>query len=119
VPIFQAFMEKAVQRFGGTKFKVPPGGHFINIDRFTGARLPDGAKGANVQAEYFRDGEEPDFGVSAAVVDGGFRMGENLPLFAVGEKDGGGTQAVTTADGKVKAVPKKAKFGSLSSGGLY
>ena len=119
VPIFQAFMEKAVQRFGGRKFKVPPGGHFINIDRFTGARLPDGAKGANVQAEYFRDGEEPDFGVSAKVVDGGFRMGENLPLFAVGEKDGGGTQAVTTADGKVKAVPKKAKFGSLSSGGLY
>jgi penicillin-binding protein 1A len=118
VPIFQAFMEKAVQRFGGTEFKVPPGGHFINIDRFTGALLPEGATGDNVQAEYFRDGEEPVFGLSA-MVDGGFGMGENLPLFAVGETDGGGTQAVTTADGKVKAVPKKAKFGSLSAGGLY
>ncbi|MBC7740422.1 MAG: PBP1A family penicillin-binding protein [Candidatus Saccharibacteria bacterium] len=118
VPIFQAFMEKAVQRFGGTAFKVPPGGHFINIDRFTGAMLPDGAMGANVQAEYFRDGEEPVFGLGA-MVDGGFGMGENLPLFAVGETDANATQAITTADGQVKTVPKKADFGALSSGGLY
>ena len=118
VPIFQAFMEKAVQRFGGTAFKVPPGGHFINIDRYSGAQLPDGATGANVQPEYFRDGEEPVFGLGA-IVDGGFGMGENLPLFAVGETDSGATQAVTTSDGQTKAIPKKANFGSLSSGGLY
>ncbi len=119
VPIFQAFMEEAVKRFGGTDFKVPPGGHFINIDRYTGAQLPDGASGANVQPEYFRDGEEPVFGLGA-LVDGGFGMGENLPLFAAGEIDGSsGTDTVTTADGTTKTVPKKAKFGSLSSGGLY
>ncbi len=118
VPIFQAFMEQAVKRFGGTAFKVPPGGHFINIDRFTGAQLSDGASGANVQAEYFRDGEEPVFGLGA-LVDGGFGMGEDLPLFATGETDAVLTETVTTSDGAIKTVPKKAKFGTLSSGGLY
>ncbi|MEO8241208.1 MAG: PBP1A family penicillin-binding protein [bacterium] len=116
VPIFQAFMEKAVKHFGGTAFKVPPGGHFINIDRYTGAQLPDGASGPNVQPEYFRDGEEPVFGLGA-LVDGGFGMGENLPLFAAGESDT--SETVTTSDGTVKSVPKKANFGSLSAGGLY
>jgi len=116
VPIFQAFMEQAVKRFGGTDFKVPPGGHFINIDRYTGAFLPDGVGGANVQAEYFRDGEEPIYGLGA-LVDGGFGMGENLPLFAAGESDTG--QTVTTADGSTKVVPNKADFGTLTSGGLY
>ena len=119
VPIFQAFMEEAVKRFGGTDFKVPPGGHFINIDRYTGAQLADGVSGPNVQPEYFRDGEEPIFGLGA-LVDGGFGMGENLPLFAAGETDAAnGTDTVTAADGTTKTVPKKAKFGSLSSGGLY
>jgi penicillin-binding protein 1A len=118
VPIFQAFMEEAVKRFGGTKFAVPPGGHFINIDRYTGAQLPDGSTGANVQAEYFRDGEEPVFGLGA-LVDGGFGMGQDLPLFATGESDAMQVETVTTSDGATKAVPKKATFGTLSSGGLY
>ena len=119
VPIFQAFMEKAIKRFGGTDFKLPPGGHFINIDRYTGAQLPDGTSGPNVQAEYFRDGEQPVFGLGA-LVDGGFGMGENLPLFAAGETDTTlGSDTVTTGNGTTKTVPKKAKFGSLSSGGLY
>jgi len=120
VPIFQEFMKEAVRKFGGTTFKVPPGGYFINIDRFTGARLSDGASGANVVAEYFRDGEEPLFGV-LAMVDGGFKMGSNLPLFAYGESGGGGGNdaTVTTATGKTKVIPKKADFGTLSSGGLY
>jgi penicillin-binding protein 1A len=118
VPIFQAFMEEAVKRFGGTKFAVPPGGHFINIDRYTGAQLPDGSTGANVQAEYFRDGEEPVFGLGA-LVDGGFGMGQDLPLFATGESDAMQVETVTTSDGATKAVPRKATFGTLSSGGLY
>jgi penicillin-binding protein 1A len=47
-------------------------------------------------------------------------MGSNLPLFAVGEVDGGGqVDTITTSDGKQKSVPKKADFGTLSSGGLY
>jgi penicillin-binding protein 1A len=117
VPVFQAFMQEAIKKYGGTQFRVPPGGHFININRFTGERLPDGVTGDFVQAEYFRDGEDPLFGLGA-LVDGGFAMGQNLPLFAYGESDEGGT-AVTTSTGETKVIPKKADFGTLSSGGLY
>ena len=119
VPIFQEFMKEAVKRYGGSQFKVPPGGYFQNIDRFSGAKLPDGATGDNVIAEYFREGEDVMFGLDA-LVDGGFTMGANLPLFAYGENDGiGGADTVTTSDGQTKSVPKKADFGTLSSGGLY
>ncbi len=59
-PVFQAFMEEAIKKYGGAAFRVPPGGHFINIDRFTGERLPDEMSGEYVQAEYFRDGEDAD-----------------------------------------------------------
>ena len=106
-------------KYGGSAFKVPPGGHFIKIDRFTGERLPDDAEGDFVQAEYFRDGEVPIFGIGA-MVDGGFGMGQNLPLFAYGELGGdeGGT-TVTTSTGETRVIPKKADFGTVSSGGLY
>ena len=117
-PVFESFMKTAIKKYGGGKFRVPPGGHFINIDRFTGARLDDGASGDNVVAEYFRDGEDPIFGIGA-MVDGGFGMGENLPLFGYGEGEGETGQTVTTATGKTKVIPKKADFGTLSSGGLY
>ena len=120
VPIFQAFMQEVVKKYGGGPFKVPPGGYFINVDRYTGARLPDNAGGDNVVAEYFRLGEEPVFGMEG-LIDGGFGMGSDLPLFAPGESDSGaeaGT-AVTTSTGETKVVPKKAGFGTLTSGGLY
>ncbi|MEZ5731354.1 MAG: PBP1A family penicillin-binding protein [Paracoccaceae bacterium] len=119
VPVFNAFMKEAVEKYGGSRFKVPPGGHFIKINRFTGERLPDDVDGDFVQAEYFRDGEDPLFGLGA-LVDGGFAMGQNLPLFAYGELGGdeGGT-AVTTSTGETKFIPKQADFGTLSSGGLY
>ena len=113
-PVFQRFMSEAVKKYGGGDFKVPSGGHFIKIDRFTGARLPDDATGDHVVAEYFRDGEEPIFGVS---FDGGFAMGSNLPLFD--EAGGGATREVTTSTGKKAVVGPKASFGTLSSGGLY
>ncbi len=118
VPIFQEFMKEVVKRRGGTKFKVPPGGYFQNIDRFSGAPLPDGATGDNVIQEYFRDGEDPMLALGM-IVDGGFAMGSNLPLFAIGETDSGQVDTITTSDGTKKAVPKKADFGTLSSGGLY
>ncbi|SEM78294.1 penicillin-binding protein 1A [Palleronia pelagia] len=114
-PVFDRFMQEATAKYGGGPFDVPPGGHFIKIDRFTGARLSDGASGDNVVAEYFRLGEEPVFGVA---FDGGFAMGANLPLFE--EAAGGGTQRVRNADGSTATIPqKKATFGTLSSGGLY
>jgi penicillin-binding protein 1A len=122
-PVFNTFMQKATEKYGGGKFKVPPGGHFIKIDRFSGARLPADASGPNVVAEYFRDGEEPIFGV-AALIDGGFAMGANLPLFGPGEgaegetADAPGTE-VTTSTGETATVGPKASFGTLNSGGLY
>jgi penicillin-binding protein 1A len=117
-PVFEDFMKVAIKKYGGTKFAVPPGGYFINIDRFTGQQLPDDAVGDNVVAEYFRDGGTPIFGIGA-MVDGGFAMGENLPLFAYGEGEGDSSATVTNAEGETVIVPKKADFGTVSSGGLY
>jgi penicillin-binding protein 1A len=113
-PVFQEFMAQAVEKFGGGPFEVPPGGHFIRIDRYTGARLSDDAEGENVVAEYFREGEEPVFGVS---FDGGFAMGNDLDLYQPGEHES--VQEVTTSTGTKARVGDKASFGSMSSGGLY
>ncbi|GAA3873858.1 PBP1A family penicillin-binding protein [Celeribacter arenosi] len=114
-PVFNTFMQDAVRKYGGGKFRVPPGGRFIKIDRFTGARLSDDASGPNVVAEYFRDGEEPVFGV---LFDGGFAMGADLPMFnAVAPQDG--DREVKTESGGTIKIPKKATINSLSSGGLY
>ena len=113
-PVFQEFMKEAIEKYGSGKFRVPPGGHFIKIDRFTGARLSDEASGEAVVAEYFRDGEEPVFGVT---YDGGFAMGSNLPLFDDVQIHTG--REVTTSTGEKAVVGPKADFGTLSSGGLY
>ncbi|MGC5198732.1 hypothetical protein, partial [Aphanothece microscopica] len=116
-PVFQRFMEVAIEKYGGGRFPVPPGGYFRKIDRFSGAVLPDDASGPNVVAEYFREGEDPLANLGM-MVDGGFGMGENLPLFAYGETEEEGV-AVTTSTGETKVIPKKADFGTVSSGGLY
>ncbi|MCA8882698.1 MAG: transglycosylase domain-containing protein, partial [Rhodobacteraceae bacterium] len=114
-PVFDDFMEEAVKVYGGGEFAVPPGGYFLKIDRVTGARLPQDATGANVVAEYFRDGVDPLFGGGA--IDGGFAMGGNLPLYTRDEALGG--TEITTSTGEVKKIPRKAGFGTISSGGLY
>ena len=113
-PVFKQFMTTATEKYGGSRFEVPPGGRFIKIDRFSGARLPDDAMGEHVVAEYFRDGEEPIFGV---MFDGGFAMGSDLPMFSRGESPD--VKEVTTATGGTARVAPKASFGTLSSGGLY
>ncbi|SEO69181.1 penicillin-binding protein 1A [Salinihabitans flavidus] len=113
-PVFQEFMQEAIKKYGGGKFKVPPGGRFIKIDRYTGARLSDDASGAHVVAEYFREGEQPVFGIA---YDGGFAMGANLPLVKEVERYGG--REVTTSTGRKAVVGPKADFGTMSSGGLY
>ncbi len=115
-PVFQKFMEKAVAVYGGGPFEVPPGGRFINIDRVTGERLPDGVSGPNVVAEYFRDGEEPVFGLT---YDGGFAMGANLPLFTPDGGDTTATTTITTSSGNVVELPSNSNIGTLGSGGLY
>ena len=112
-PVFQSFMEKAVEKYGGGPFEVPPGGHFIKIDRFSGARLPEDASGEYVVAEYFRDGVD---GFIDRVYDGGFAMGSDLPLFE--EVSNSGHQ-VTTSTGNTITVGPNASQGDLQGGGLY
>ena len=114
-PVFQKFMEKAVAKYGAGRFAIPPGGRFIKIDRFTGARLPDEATGDYVVAEYFREGEQPVFGIA---FDGGFAMGANLPLFTDAEL-GRPQQQVTNSEGETVIIPQKATVGEISAGGLY
>ncbi len=111
-PVFQSFMETAVEKYGGGPFEVPPGGHFIKIDRFSGARLPEDASGAYVVAEYFRDGVD---GFIDRIYDGGFAMGSDLPLF---EEASSGRQ-VTTSTGDTITVGPNASQGELQGGGLY
>lgn len=114
VPVFNAFMREAVKQFGGTEFKVPPGGYWVKIDRTTGQRLPDDATGPNVIAEYFRDGTDPDW-LSPYVVAGFGDDNVELPW----EAGSGGGTSVTTSTGEKKVIPKQADFGTMSSGGLY
>jgi penicillin-binding protein 1A len=113
-PVFQAFMQKAIKKYGGGQFKVPDGCEFINIDRFSGSRLPSGASGGNVVSECFREGEDPVFGI---MFDGGFAMGGDFDRFEAGETEQ--VREVTTSTGQKAQVGQKSSFGNLSSGGLY
>ncbi len=112
-PVFQDFMEAAIPQYGGTEFRIPEQCRFIKIDRFSGARLPDEASGENVQAECFRDGEEPVFGIT---FDGGFAMAGDLPLF---DEVRAASRNVTTSTGGTAVVGEKPTLGTLSTGGLY
>ncbi|WP_419738165.1 penicillin-binding protein 1A [Ruegeria sp.] len=112
-PVFQSFMEKAVEKYGGGPFEVPEGGHFIKIDRFSGARLPADASGEYVVAEFFRDGVD---GFIDRVYDGGFAIGSDLPLFEEAQRAG---VQVQTSTGSTVTVGPKASQGDLSTGGLY
>jgi len=115
-PVFASFMKKAIAIYGSSDFKVPPNTMFINFDRYSGTRLADDATGPNVVAELFRVGEQPGDGVQN-VIDGGWGMGSDLSLIS---RDAGNEDTtVKTSTGVVKKIPKKATFGSLSSGGIY
>jgi len=113
-PVFNDFMKEATKKYGGGPFAVPPGGIFINIDRFTGARLSDGARGETVVAEYFREGEEPLFGLT---FDGGFAMSSDVPLFRGGAHET--IKTIRKSDGTTATVGGRASVGALGSGGLY
>ena len=117
-PVFAEFMAQAIDKYGAEEFEVPPGGRFIKIDRYTGQRLRDDAVGENVVAEYFREGQEPVFGVGG-MVDGGFAVSADLPLFGRGESDDRPAREVVTSTGERTRIAPKASFGSMSSGGLY
>ncbi len=127
-PVFAQFMREAIAEYGSGEFAVPPGGNFYPIDRHTGQRLTGDTSGADVVMEYFREGEEPFFGM-LSIVDGGFGMGTNLPMFTGGSIDGAevvegdpvpaDTGTVTTSTGETARVPLGTGFGQLTSGGLY
>ena len=112
-PVFTNFMTEAIEKYGSGPFRVPAGCQFINIDRFSGGRLPDDATGENVVRECFRSGEEPLFGI---MFDGGFAMSADLPLF---DNVPNQQRQVTTSTGETATVGERATFGTLSSGGLY
>ena len=112
-PVFNRFMAEAIDVFGAPPFRVPDQCQFINIDRFSGARLPDDAVGDNVVAECFRAGEEPVFGI---MYDGGFAMAADLPLYDEVPRS---QREVTTSTGDTATVGDRATFGTLSTGGLY
>ena len=67
-------------------------------------------------AEYFREGEEPVFGIT---FDGGFAMGANLPLVTGGTVTQLGQSQETTGEGLAPVVPGQTTAGEISSGGLY
>jgi penicillin-binding protein 1A len=116
-PVFNNFMKKAIKLYGSSEFKVPPDTFFLKFDRASGARLDDSAYGPSVVAELFRRGEEPSYGFG--IIDGGVGMGADLLFSSTGEGQDQGDTVVETATGETKKIPKKASFGSLSSGGLY
>lgn len=114
-PVFSSFMKKAIESYGASDFEVPENTIFLKYDRYTGSRLPDFASGDNVVAELFRVNEEPIDGMMD-IIDGGWGLGSDLLLFSHGESD---DTTIRTSTGEVKKIPKKATFGSLSSGGIY
>jgi penicillin-binding protein 1A len=117
-PIFQAFIEAAMAGQGPATWAVPPGGYFIKVDRRSGQRLSDDASGPGVQAEYVRDGQERvAVGAFAQTVDGGWRMGADVPLFTASES--ASEVERVTVRGQTRALPKNPTRGALSSGGLY
>jgi penicillin-binding protein 1A len=112
-PVFNRFMQDAIEVYGAPPFSIPEQCQFIKIDRFSGARLPNDASGENVVAECFRAGEEPIFGI---MYDGGFAMSADLPLY---DEVPRAAREVTTSTGDTATVGDRATFGTLSTGGLY
>ncbi len=132
-PVFNDFMLAATEEYGGGEFEVPEGGQFYPIDRYSGQRLEGGASGDHVVYELFREGEEPFFGI-LSIIDGGWGMASDLPMFGPGENTNGlpqgdnpadlvvtapADQSVTTSTGETVIVPTGTGFGTLSTGGLY
>ncbi len=118
-PIFAEFIKVAMEGQGPVKWDLPPGGYFIKVDRRTGQRLSDSASGDGVQVEYVRDGQERiAVGAFGQTVDGGWRMGSDVPLYSGSESAATEIERVQVR-GQSRVLPKNPTRGALSSGGLY
>ncbi|GAA4229631.1 penicillin-binding protein 1A [Sagittula marina] len=115
-PVFTQFMREAVKKYGGGEFKTPENCNFVNIDRFSGARLGAGASGANVVSECFREDDLMN-GIWGVQLDGGFAVSGSFDL--INPDNDSVAREVTTSTGRKAVVGPKAGFGTLSSGGLY
>jgi penicillin-binding protein 1A len=115
-PVFAEFMKAAMAGQGPVSWTPPPGGYFIRIDRGSGQRLSDNASGGNVQIEYIREGQQTVVGGYGQTVDGGWKIGADVPLY-----DGVPAQNIERVQvrGQSRALPKNPSLGSISSGGLY
>jgi penicillin-binding protein 1A len=116
-PIFVEFIKAAMEGQGPVKWDVPPGGYFIKIDRATGQRLPDSAGGPGVVSEYIKDGQMTMVGGYGMTVDGGWKMGADVPLYE-NVQNSPQIERVTVR-GQARALPSRPSLGSMSSGGLY
>ncbi len=114
-PVFVEFMKAFLPRHGTFEYPQPGGTVFVNIDRYTGVRLPDDATGENVVKELFRAGEEPAYGAYGEFVDGGFAMGRDLLFFGNGESD----NQTVEVNGQTVILAPQATFGGLSAGDEY
>ncbi|WP_099245508.1 penicillin-binding protein 1A [Pelagimonas phthalicica] len=117
-PVFTRFMQKATKKYGGGKFKVPEECEFVKIDRFSGARVGEGASGDNVVSECFREFDIETIVFGGAGLTGSFAVSGSFDLIRPNEA-AGQAREVTTSTGKKAIVGPKAGFGTLSSGGLF
>ncbi len=135
-PVFNEFMQAAIEEYGGGEFARPDGGVFYPIDRVSGQRLESGASGRHVVYEMFREGQEPYFG-ALSVIDGGWGMSSDLPMETADvvyvDENGNpvdpdevddatarpDSSTVVTSTGQEARVPTATGFGTLSAGGLY
>jgi penicillin-binding protein 1A len=115
-PVFAEFMKAAMAGQGPVSWSPPPGGYFIRIDRSTGQRLSDNASGGNVQIEYIREGQQTVVGGYGQTVDGGWKIGADIPLY-----EGVSAAAVERVQvgGRTRVLPSRPTLGSISSGGLH
>ncbi|MEM1383331.1 MAG: penicillin-binding transpeptidase domain-containing protein, partial [Pseudomonadota bacterium] len=86
-PVFKEFMANAMDGDSVGEFPAPAQSTEIitvKVDRETGERLPDDARGAHVMVEVFRSGTEPELYAEASAIAGDATLfgsfGEDLPF---------------------------------------
>ena len=118
-PVFKAFMEEAVKKYGSGKFEQPEDTYFAKFDRFSGVQLASNASGPNVISELFRKGEDPLDSAGLLVIDGGFSASADIEIFEGYGIAGATSDKVVNSNGQQKTISGNAGFGSITSGGTY